>query len=74
MTYRTRKWLALALLLVWMPLFVVVATTIVSEIERPHILLELAIYVGLGIVWALPFRRVFLGVGKPDPNAPPPKD
>jgi hypothetical protein len=29
---------------------------------------ELAIYVGLGFLWALPFRRIFLGVGKADPN------
>ncbi|PIP96181.1 MAG: hypothetical protein COW75_11155 [Rhodobacterales bacterium CG18_big_fil_WC_8_21_14_2_50_71_9] len=34
-------------------------------------LVELAIYVGLGVVWALPFRAVFLGVGRPDPDAAP---
>ena len=27
------------------------------------------IYVALGIVWALPFRAVFRGIGKPDPDA-----
>lgn len=70
MTYRTRKWLSLALLLIWLPLYIVVAVTLVSQMERPHILLELGIYVGLGFLWALPFRRVFSGVGRPDPDAP----
>jgi hypothetical protein len=31
---------------------------------------ELAIYVGLGVIWALPFKAVFKGVGQPDPDAP----
>ena len=29
------------------------------------------IYVGLGLVWALPLRFVFLGIGRGDPDAPP---
>lgn len=71
MSYRTRKILAILLLVVWMPAYVVIATTLVSQIERPHILVELGIYVGLGLLWALPFRRVFLGIGRPDPDARP---
>jgi hypothetical protein len=31
----------------------------------------LLIYIGLGFVWILPFRLVFRGVGKEDPDAPP---
>lgn len=71
MTYKTRKRLALVLLLVWLPLFVVVATTIMGDMERPHILVELGIYIGLGLVWALPFRAVFRGIGRDDPDAAP---
>jgi hypothetical protein len=35
---------------------------------RLPILAELAVYVGLGLLWALPFRRIFRGVGQADPE------
>jgi hypothetical protein len=31
--------------------------------------LELLAYIVLGVVWVLPFKFVFLGVGQADPNA-----
>ncbi|HUF87935.1 MAG TPA: DUF2842 domain-containing protein [Thermohalobaculum sp.] len=68
MTYRTRRVLSLVLLLVWLPLYVVAAVTVAGWIGRPHVLLEVAIYLGLGFLWALPFRRVFRGVGREDPH------
>jgi hypothetical protein len=70
MTYRTRRILSLILLLVWLPLYVVAAVTLTGWLDRPHIVLEVAIYAGLGFLWALPFRAVFRGVGRPDPEAP----
>lgn len=69
--YKTRRRLSLILLLVWLPLFVVVAVTVMNAIPRQPILIELAIYVALGIGWALPFRAVFRGIGKADPDEPP---
>jgi hypothetical protein len=69
LSYRTRRRLALLVLLVVMPAWIVSAVTVVGWFERPPFLLELAIYVGLGIAWALPFRAVFRGVGQPDPEA-----
>ena len=71
MTYRTKRILSLLLLLVGLPVYIVVAITVVGWFDRPHIVLEIAIYVGLGFLWALPFKRVFSGVGRPDPDAPP---
>lgn len=68
LSYRTRRRLSLILLLVWLPLYIVAALNLVDLFERPSILVELAIYVGLGIVWALPFRFVFLGVGREAPE------
>ena len=65
-----RRW-ALVLLLVGLPVYIVAAVTIMNRLDRPGILVELAIYVALGVLWALPFRFVFLGVGRPDPEAPP---
>ena len=69
MSWKTRRRLSLVLLLVWLPLFVVAAVTVTGWFDRPPIWLEVAIYAALGIVWALPFRAVFRGVGREDPNA-----
>lgn len=71
LSYKSRRWLSLLVLLVGMPLYIVAAVTLVDLFERPPFLLEIAIYVVLGIVWILPFRRIFLGVGQPDPDQPP---
>lgn len=69
MTYRTRKRLSLLVLVVGLPLYVMAAVWLVDQFDRPSILVELGVYVGLGVVWALPFRALFRGIGKPDPEA-----
>ena len=71
MSYKTRKRLSMLVLLVGLPLYIVVAVKVVSMFERPHILLELVIYIVLGFLWMLPMRKIFLGVGKADPDADP---
>jgi len=67
-TWRTRRILALVLLLVWLPLYVVAAVTLTGWMGRPGVLLEAAVYLGLGVLWALPFRRVFRGIGRAEPE------
>ena len=67
--YRARRRLALLWLLVGLPVYIVLAVHLAERIGRPGIALELAIYIILGIVWALPLRAVFRGVGRPDPDA-----
>ncbi|MEL6533253.1 MAG: DUF2842 domain-containing protein [Pseudomonadota bacterium] len=71
LSYKTRKRLSVLILLVGLPLYIAAAWFLVSLFERPGILLELGIYIALGILWAIPFKAVFLGVGKADPDAPP---
>ena len=71
MTYRTRKRLAILILLVGLPLYIVVAVNLVELFGRPSFLVELLIWVALGIVWALPLKAVFRGIGQADPDAPP---
>ena len=66
LSWRARRRWSLVILLVGMPLYVVAAVTLLSRFERPGVLTELAIYVGLGVLWALPFRFIFRGVGRPD--------
>ncbi|MFZ5963359.1 DUF2842 domain-containing protein [Thalassococcus sp. BH17M4-6] len=68
LSYKARRRLAALILLVGLPVYIVVAITVVSLFDRPPILLELLIYVVLGLLWALPFKFVFLGVGQADPE------
>ena len=72
LSWRARRRWSLLILLVGMPLYVVAAVSLLALFERPGRLAELAIYVGLGLLWALPFRFVFLGVAREDPDAPHP--
>lgn len=75
LSYKARRRLALLILLVGLPAYVVVAVTAVNWADRTFgrlpILAEVAVYVGLGFLWALPFRRVFRGIGQADPEAGP---
>jgi hypothetical protein len=70
LSYKARRRWSLIFLLVGLPLYVVAAVTLVAQFERPNLWVELAIYVGLGVLWSFPARMIFLGVGKPDPDAP----
>ena len=67
--YKARKWLALLILIVGLPLYIVAAVNLVALFARPSIVVELLIYVGLGVVWAIPLKFVFKGIGQPDPDA-----
>lgn len=71
-SYRTRRRLATLILVVGLPAYVVAAVTLTAWIGerfgRLPVLAELAVYVTLGFLWALPFRFVFRGIGKPDPE------
>jgi hypothetical protein len=52
-----------------MPLYIVVAVNVVALFERPSLLVELLVYVVLGVVWVLPLKGIFKGVGQADPDA-----
>lgn len=68
LTHKAKKRWALFILLVGLPLYVVAAVTIINWLDRPPLWVEFAVYVGLGVIWALPFKAVFRGVGQADPN------
>ena len=68
LSYATRRRLSLLILVVGLPVYIVLAVSIVGWFDRPPFWLELAVYVGLGILWAFPLRAVFRGVGQPDPD------
>ncbi|QFT60493.1 hypothetical protein FIU94_16815 [Sulfitobacter sp. THAF37] len=68
LSYKARRRWALVILLIGLPLYIVVALNVVALFDRPSILVELAVYVGLGVLWAIPFKFVFRGVGQADPD------
>jgi len=71
LSYKSRRRLSLLILLVGLPLYVAMSLWVISLFDRPPFLLEFAVYLILGVLWALPFKAVFKGVGKADPDAPP---
>lgn len=71
LSYKARRRWSLVILLIGLPLYVVAAVTVVNILDRPPIWLEFLIYVALGVLWALPFKAVFRGVGKADPDPEP---
>jgi hypothetical protein len=70
LSYKTRRRLSLFILIFGLPAYIALAWWIMSLIERPSVWVELAIYTVLGILWALPLKAVFKGVGQADPDAP----
>ncbi len=70
MTYKARKRLALFVLVVGLPVYIILAVTLMSEASRFPKLIEFLIYVVLGIGWVFPLKWVFKGIGQPDPDQP----
>lgn len=69
LSYKSRRRWSLVILVIGLPIYIIAATTLVGFIGRPNILIELLVYVVLGIVWILPFKSVFKGIGQADPDA-----
>lgn len=67
-SYKARKRWALVILLIGLPVYIGLAWWLMSFFERPSLLVELGIYIGLGVLWILPFRFIFRGVGQADPD------
>lgn len=83
LSYRARKRLALAILVIGLPLYIVVTLNVIAwandrwwpgPADRMPFWAEFVVYVGLGLVWALPCKRIFRGIGQPDPDAGPDRD
>jgi len=69
LSYKARRRWSLVLLLIGLPLYIVVAVSIMNLLDRPPFLVELGIYIVLGFLWAVPFKFVFKGVGQADPDS-----
>lgn len=68
MDLKTRKRLSLLVLLLGLPAYIAVAVTLMNWMDarwgRQPLWVELLIYIALGIIWILPLKRIFTGIGK----------
>ncbi|WCR09558.1 DUF2842 domain-containing protein [Paracoccus stylophorae] len=68
MDLKTRKRLSLLILVLGLPAYIIVAVTLVNWMDtrwgRQPIWIEIAVYVVLGLVWVVPLRRIFTGIGR----------
>jgi hypothetical protein len=69
LSYKARRRWSLVVLLVVMPAYIGFVWWVMSLTERLPFWLELPVYIFLGVAWILPFKFVFLGVGRADPDA-----
>ena len=67
-SYRLKKFLAILVLLLWLPFYIVLVLNILALFERPSLVVELLLYVIAGVLWALPFKALFKGVGQQTKN------
>ena len=67
-SYRLKKFLAILVLLLWLPFYIVLVLNILALFERPSLAVELLVYVIAGVLWALPFKALFKGVGQQTKN------
>ncbi len=78
LSYKARKRWSLFVLVIALPLYMVVAVTFADWLRAAlgglPMLVELLLFIVLGILWILPLRPIFRGVGQPDPESPPGND
>ena len=65
LSHKARRRWSLFLLLVWLPFYIVVAISVLALFGDINKWLQIPLYMVLGIAWALPFKKVFLGVDRP---------
>ncbi len=54
-----------------MPVYAITAAILLSFVQGLPKLVELALYVFVGVTWIFPLKPLFLGVGRADPDEPP---
>ena len=77
LSYKARRRWAILILVIGLPVYIILATVLATTVvgwlgQSPVVfLVQLAIYIGLGVAWILPFKSLFKGIGQEDPNATP---
>ena len=68
LSWKARRRWAIFVLVIAMPAYIVAVVNVIDLFDRPPFWVELAVYVALGIVWALPLKALFKGIGQPQPE------
>ncbi|AUH34384.1 DUF2842 domain-containing protein [Paracoccus tegillarcae] len=68
MDLKTRKRLSILVLLIGLPGYIIIAWMLLGWLSDTYGRLswwtELLVVIGLGVIWILPLKRLFSGVGK----------
>ncbi len=68
LTLKARRRWSLVILLVGLPVYIVAVVTVLNLLGHPPFLVDSLVYVVLGVIWILPFKSVFRGIGQVDPD------
>lgn len=68
LSLKARKRWSLVVLLIGLPAYIIVAMNLAVWLNPSSFWVELLLYVVLGVVWILPLKHIFLGVGQHDPD------
>lgn len=69
LSYKSRRRWALLALVVGLPLYILLAVAVMVSAPQFPKVIELLIYVLLGVGWIFPLKFLFMGIGQPDPDA-----
>ena len=64
LSYKTRRLLSLIILLLGLPLYIVLAVTLIDLLGSQNLFFELLIYCVLGLAWIFPLKSIFKGIGQ----------
>jgi hypothetical protein len=74
LSYKARRRLSMLALVIGLPAYIIVAVSIVNWAESRWGMMpwwgSVLVYIVLGVIWVVPLKPIFRGVGKDDPNAP----
>ena len=69
LSYKARRRWSLIILVIGLPVYAMVAVSLVAILPALPKVLEFIMYVALGIGWVFPLKFVFQGIGQADPDS-----
>jgi len=69
LSYKVRRRWSLIILVIGLPVYAIVAVSLVAKLPALPKVLEFIMYVALGIGWVFPLKFVFQGIGQADPDS-----
>jgi len=69
LSYKVRRRWSLIILVIGLPVYAIVAVSLVAKLPALPEVLEFIMYVALGIGWVFPLKFVFQGIGQADPDS-----